>query len=126
MPIPSGSPSKTKPPSESPLEISAFADAPAGRPDGIPRAGTIWVDQRLLNRLERGGKGLLPALARDLAGADDLLSRASLDLVRERLLPAAAEARRAAEQLFLRLHALLLEIFTPEGIGTMITMEEVA
>jgi ATP-dependent DNA helicase DinG len=62
---------------------------------------------RLLNRLERGGKGLLPALQRDLLGADDLLSRASLDLVRERLLPAAVEARRAAEQLFLRLVGVL-------------------
>jgi ATP-dependent DNA helicase DinG len=62
---------------------------------------------RLLNRLERGGKGLLPALQRDLITADDLLGRASLDLLRERLLPAAAEARRAAEALFVRLMAML-------------------
>jgi ATP-dependent DNA helicase DinG len=62
---------------------------------------------RLFNRLERGGKGLLPALQRDLQSADDLLSRASLDLVHERLLPASADARRAAEQLFLRLFGLM-------------------
>jgi len=62
---------------------------------------------RLLNRLERNGKGLLPSLMRDLASATDLLSRASLDLLRERLLPAAAESRRASEALFLRIFALL-------------------
>ena len=59
--------------------------------------------QRLLNRLERKGKGLLPALQYDLATADDLLNRASLDLLRERLLPAVAQARTGAEALFLRL-----------------------
>ncbi len=66
---------------------------------------------RLLNRLERSGKGLLPALQRDLMSADDLLSRASLDLLRDRLVPAVTAARRAAEALFLRLIALL------EGAG---------
>lgn len=59
--------------------------------------------RRLLNRLERNGKGLVPSLQRDLLGADDLLSRASLDLLRERLIPAVTDARRAAEGLFLRL-----------------------
>ncbi len=59
--------------------------------------------RRLLNRLERSGKGLVPSLQRDLSTADDLLSRASLDLLRDRLIPAVAEARRAAEGLFLRL-----------------------
>lgn len=63
--------------------------------------------RRLLNRLERSGKGLLPSLQRDLATADDLLSRASLDLVRERLMPAVQEARRAAESLFLRLFGVM-------------------
>ncbi len=62
---------------------------------------------RLLARLERSGKGLLPALMRELSGADDLLSRASMDLLRERLVPATAEARRAAEALFLRLFTLV-------------------
>ncbi len=61
--------------------------------------------QRTLNRLERSrGKGLLPALQHDLASTDDLLNRASLDLLRERLLPAVGQARMAAEALFLRLH----------------------
>lgn len=67
--------------------------------------------RRLLNRLERSGKGLVPSLQRDLATADDLLSRASLDLLRERLIPAVTEARRAAEGLFLRLFGFL------EGAG---------
>lgn len=62
--------------------------------------------QRLLGRFERNRKGLIPALTAELAGRGDLLSRASLDLARERLLPAVGDARRAAEQLFLRLHAL--------------------
>jgi len=65
----------------------------------------------LLNRLERSGKGLVPSLQRDLLTADDLLSRASLDLLRERLVPAVVEARRAAEGLFLRLYGYV------EGIG---------
>ena len=59
--------------------------------------------RRLLNRLERSGKGLLPALQQDLMSAQDLLSRASLDLLRERLMPAVLTARRAEESLFLRL-----------------------
>lgn len=63
--------------------------------------------RRLLNRLERSGKGLLPSLQRDLTSAHDLLSRASLDLLRERLLPAVQEARRAAESLFLRLFGVM-------------------
>lgn len=60
--------------------------------------------RRLLGRFERNGKGLLPTLAADLSATGDLLSRASLDLLRERLLPGVSEARRAAEQLLLRLH----------------------
>jgi ATP-dependent DNA helicase DinG len=59
--------------------------------------------QRILNRLERRGKGLLPSLQHDLTTSDDLLGRASLDLVRERLIPAVTQARSAVESLFLRL-----------------------
>jgi ATP-dependent DNA helicase DinG len=59
--------------------------------------------QRVLNRLERKGKGLLPALLYDLATTDDLLNRASLDLLRERLVPAVAQARTSTEALFQRL-----------------------
>ncbi|HRP07950.1 MAG TPA: helicase C-terminal domain-containing protein [Gemmatimonadales bacterium] len=62
---------------------------------------------RLLNRLERSGKGLLPSLQRDLMSDDDLLSRASVDLLRERLMPAAASARRAVEALMLRLFGMM-------------------
>ena len=43
---------------------------------------------RLLNRLDRKGKGLLPALTLRLSAQRDLLSTASLDLVRMRLAPA--------------------------------------
>lgn len=59
--------------------------------------------QRILNRLERRGKGLLPSLQHDLMSSDDLLGRASLDLVRERLLPSVTQARTAVEALFVRL-----------------------
>jgi ATP-dependent DNA helicase DinG len=61
--------------------------------------------RRLLARFERNGRGLLPTLMRELATRDDLLSRASHDLVVQRLMPAVADARRASEQLFERLQA---------------------
>ena len=67
--------------------------------------------RRLMGRFERNGRGLAPTLAHELADRADLMSRASLDLLRERLLPAVGDARRSTEQLFLRLHALL------EGLG---------
>ena len=56
--------------------------------------------QRLLGRLERGGRGLLPALHAELTARDDLLSAASRDLLEQRLLDALRAARRAAEDLF--------------------------
>ena len=59
--------------------------------------------RRLLSRFERNGRGLAPTLANELQGQGDLLSRASLDLLQQRLLPAIADARRATEALFLRL-----------------------
>lgn len=49
--------------------------------------------ERLFARLERRGKGLLPALDRKLASSTDLLSVASLDLVRARLVPSVVAAR---------------------------------
>ncbi|HYA52046.1 MAG TPA: JAB domain-containing protein, partial [Streptosporangiaceae bacterium] len=61
--------------------------------------------RRLLGRIERNNKGLAPSLAYELMAQDDLLSRASLDLLRQRLLPALNTARLATEALFLRLHA---------------------
>jgi ATP-dependent DNA helicase DinG len=63
---------------------------------------------RLFGRLERrGGKGLLPVLAMRLASASDLLSVASLDLVRERLGPSAQRARELSQSLFDQLQAVL-------------------
>jgi ATP-dependent DNA helicase DinG len=59
--------------------------------------------RRLLNRLERNGRGLVPSLAHELLALDDLLSRASLDLLREQVLPALGHARQAGDALFLRL-----------------------
>src|SRR5262249_43525037 len=55
---------------------------------------------RLLSRLERKGRGLLPALEMKLAQSTDLLSTASLDLVRVRLYGTTSAARRSAERLF--------------------------
>jgi ATP-dependent DNA helicase DinG len=63
--------------------------------------------QRLLSRLERGGRGLLPALHAELASRDDLLSAASRDLLERRLLDALRAARRAAEDVFMQLSARL-------------------
>jgi ATP-dependent DNA helicase DinG len=56
--------------------------------------------QRLLGRLERNGRGLLPTLSAELFAREDLLSAASRDLVTRRLLDALRSARRAAEELF--------------------------
>jgi len=63
--------------------------------------------RRLLSRFERNGRGLAPTLAHELMGRSDLLSRASLDLLTQRLVPAIADARRASEAMFLRLHERL-------------------
>jgi len=63
--------------------------------------------RRTLGRLDRNGKGLLPSLRFELARERDLLSRASLDLLQQRLLPALNDARRFSEAVFRRLHALL-------------------
>ena len=52
--------------------------------------------ERLFNRLDRRGKGLLPALERALGAGNDLLSVASLDLLRARLVPALHTARQKA------------------------------
>jgi len=63
--------------------------------------------QRLLGRLERGGRGLLPALHAALSARADLLSLASRDLLEQRLLDALRAARRGAEDLFTLLAARL-------------------
>jgi ATP-dependent DNA helicase DinG len=63
--------------------------------------------ERLLGRLEKNGRGLLPTLRSVLFGRDDLLSTASRDLVQQDLADALAAARRWAEELFRRLAARL-------------------
>lgn len=63
--------------------------------------------RRLLARFERNGRGLVPALAGELTASADLLSRASQDLLRQRLMPAVGDARRVTELLFARLHGRL-------------------
>jgi ATP-dependent DNA helicase DinG len=55
---------------------------------------------RLLSRLERGGKGLIPTLVAELRGRDDQASRASLDLLRKTLLPEVGDARVYADRVF--------------------------
>lgn len=54
--------------------------------------------QRLFARLERKGKGLLPALERKLSRSTDLLSVASLDLVRVRLVDGTRAARDKSQE----------------------------
>lgn len=56
--------------------------------------------QRLFNRLERRGKGLLPALSARLVKADDMLSTASLEQIHSRLYPAIERARARSTALF--------------------------
>jgi ATP-dependent DNA helicase DinG len=69
--------------------------------------------QRLLNRLDRKGKGLLNALIMKLAASRDLLSQASLQLVHTRLSPAVRAARDKGGVLFDLLDAFLLEAGQP-------------
>jgi len=71
--------------------------------------------QRLFNRLERHGKGLLPTLGSRLAGKNDLYSTASMDLLNARLFPAAGAVRAKAELIFDLLEALLAR----EGVRTL-------
>jgi ATP-dependent DNA helicase DinG len=66
--------------------------------------------RRLLARFERNGRGLAPTLSYELQSRSDLLSRASLDLLQQRLLPAIGDARRSSEALFLRLHQRLEDV----------------
>ena len=59
--------------------------------------------QRLLGRLERNGRGLLPTLAAELRTHEDLMSAASRDLLGRTVLDALVAARRWADELFGRL-----------------------
>jgi ATP-dependent DNA helicase DinG len=71
----------------------------------ITRAGM----ERLVNRLERRGKGLLPTLSAGLQARRDLLSAASLDLVHARLFPSAMAAREKSAIVFDLLDTVLLD-----------------
>lgn len=65
--------------------------------------------RRLLSRFERQGRGLVPALRTALEQQDDLLARASADLLVQRVVPALTEARRASDALFARLQGRVAE-----------------
>jgi len=64
---------------------------------------------RLFNRLERRGKGLLPALVDRLSSKKDLLSTASLDLVQSRLAPSVQASRDRTALVFDLLETFLVE-----------------
>ena len=64
---------------------------------------------RLLGRLERNGKGLIPALIGELRRRDDLLSAASVELLRTDLMPALQDARTHAQRVFGLLADLLVD-----------------
>jgi ATP-dependent DNA helicase DinG len=56
--------------------------------------------QRLLSRLERSGRGLIPALLNELALEGGDLAAASTDLLRKGLLPEVAQAKASADEVF--------------------------
>jgi len=70
--------------------------------------------RRLLGRFDRGGRGLVQALAAELLTGGDLLARASLDVLQLQLVPAIADTRRTADALFARLFLLLADV--PGGV----------
>lgn len=69
--------------------------------------------QRLFNRLDRKGRGLLMTLVEKLNASKDLLSAASLDLVNMRLAPAVHAAREKSNTLFDLLDTFLQESGQP-------------
>ncbi|HWH53092.1 MAG TPA: helicase C-terminal domain-containing protein [Gemmatimonadaceae bacterium] len=81
--------------------------------------------QRLFNRLDRRGKGLLPALVARLAASNDLLSVASFDLVLSRLTPAVNAVRDKTALLFDLLETLLAEE-AGQGVPVIRLTEEFA
>jgi ATP-dependent DNA helicase DinG len=56
--------------------------------------------QRLLNRLDRRGRGLITALTERLSGTNTLLASASIDILRKRLSPSVEQARGKSALLF--------------------------
>ena len=69
--------------------------------------------QRLVGRLDRRGKGLLPALSMRLAASKDLLSTASLDLLEAKLVPAVNGLRQKSDLLFDLLDTFIAEAGQP-------------
>ncbi len=69
--------------------------------------------RRLLSRFERNGRGLAPTLGFELAARSDQPSREALEILRDRLYPALADAHRASDALFGRLYQRLAE--SPAG-----------
>ena len=74
---------------------------------------------RLLSRLERGGRGLIPTLVRFLAERDDTRSRASIDLLRRAVLPEVGGARAHSNYVF----TLLCEKLSAAG-GDVVRLDE--
>jgi ATP-dependent DNA helicase DinG len=78
--------------------------------------------QRLFNRLERRGKGLLPTLTGRFAKkADDLMNASSLDQIHTRIYPALERARNRSTSLFDMLGTLI-----PGSEGTLRLTDEFA
>jgi ATP-dependent DNA helicase DinG len=69
--------------------------------------------QRLVNRLDRRGKGLLPVLATRLSASSDLLSTASLDLLQAKLEPSVSGLRAKSGLLFDLLDTFIAEAGQP-------------
>lgn len=74
---------------------------------------------RLLARLERNGRGLIPALVGELAMDGSALALASADLLRQALLPEVAQAKAAADEVF----RLLAERLTA-GADTVVRLSD--
>ena len=69
--------------------------------------------QRLFNRLERRGRGLVSTLVERLSASRDLLGTASLDVVTQRIVPAVRASREKSDLLFDLLLAVLQSSGTP-------------
>jgi len=83
---------------------------------------TSWGVGRLLGRLERNGKGLVPALAAELSERHDLLSDASVDLLRTALLPEVGRARTYAGRMF----GAIADRLVRDGAGELRLTDEFA
>lgn len=65
--------------------------------------------QRVLGRLERRGRGLLPSLSHRLSADPDLLNSASLEILNRRLFPAVTAAREKSGVVFDLLEVVMSE-----------------